>query len=55
MAPGYKLLPLVTLHLSDLDATPTGLAALRGHEGNILNISLHVTDDHSDSQQPTSQ
>lgn len=28
VAPGYKLLPLVALHLSDLDAAPAGLATL---------------------------
>lgn len=33
VAPGYQLLPLVTLHFANLDATPTGLTALRGHEG----------------------
>lgn len=32
VAPGYQLLPLVTLHFSNLDTTPTGLTALRGHE-----------------------
>lgn len=28
VAPGYQLLPLVALHLSNLDAAPAGLAAL---------------------------
>ena len=33
VAPGYQLLPLVTLYFANLDATPTGLTALREHEG----------------------
>lgn len=35
VAPGYQLLPLVTLHLSNLDTTPTGLAALNGAETEL--------------------
>lgn len=42
VAPGYQLLPLVTLHFSNLDATPTGLAALRGHERTGLFIYLYI-------------
>ena len=43
VAPGYQLLPLVTLHFSNLDAAPTGLTALRGHEGTgsfIISLGL---------------
>ncbi len=43
VAPGYQLLPLVTLHFSNLDATPTGLTALRGHEGTGLLIFLYIS------------
>lgn len=40
VTPRYQLLPLVTLDLSDLDATPTGLAALSEQEVKLANCSL---------------
>lgn len=42
VAPGYQLLPLVTLHFSNLDATPTGLTALGGMRGTGLLIFLYI-------------
>lgn len=61
MAPGYQLLPLVTLHFSNLDTTPTGLTALRGHEGTGLLVCLYIllkirpTHTHANTAGPTKQ
>lgn len=43
VAPGHKLLPLVTLNFSNLDTTPTGLTALRGQEGTGLFFFLYIS------------
>lgn len=41
VAPGYQLLPLVTLYFSNLDTSPTGLTALWAKERDF---SLYIVD-----------